>query len=210
MELGDNIQYNDNLERILAKEAEKCLALRWSHDKAERHTSRLNSWFVIPSIILSSLASASSFAGANLLPFKGSEIFIGFISLAVATINTLASYWGFSKKSEAHRISAISYARLHRWLMIELSIPRESRLSAKDLLKIVREEGDRMNEISPQLPEQVIKNFKKEFSKTTTAIPEILNGLDAVQIYKEPSKEPERKVEKIETKPEIKISLLSV
>ena len=185
MEMPDKIDYNDSLEIILSKEAEKCLALRWSHDKAQRWSASRNSWLMIPSILLSSLASAGSFGGDSLLPFSGSEKLIGFISLFVATINTIGSYYAFSKRAEAHRVSALLYGRLHRFLMIQLSIPRAQRISASELLKFVKEEVDRLNEISPQLPQAIIETFKKEFKETRTAVPEILNGLDPVVVVQE-------------------------
>jgi hypothetical protein len=186
MELSDKVAYNDSLELILSREAEKCLALRWSHDQAQRWTAARNSWIMIPSIVLSSLASAGSFGGSGLLPFEGADKLIGFISLAVATINTVGSYYGFSKRSESHRVAALLYGRLHRWLTFQLSIPRAQRIAAGDLLKVVKEEGDRLNEISPQLPTAIIALFKRQFAGTETAVPEILNGLDKVGIFKEP------------------------
>lgn len=185
MEISTNIDYNESLELILSEEAEKALALRWSHDAAQRWTANKSSWIMIPSIIMSSLASVGSFGGTNLLPFDGADKIIGFISLGVATINTIGSYYGFSKRSEAHRVAALLYGRIHRWLTFQLSLPRKQRIPAADLLKVVKEEGDRLNEISPQLPTTIIQKFKREFKHTTTAVPEILNGLGKVDVFKE-------------------------
>jgi hypothetical protein len=185
MDLSDSIEYNDSLEGILSKEAEKCLALRWSHDAAQRWCASKHSAIMIPSILLSSLASVGSFGGSNLLPFEGSDKLIGFLSLAVATISTIGSFYGFSKRAEAHRVAALLYGRLHRWLTFQLSLPRNQRIHAADLLKVVKEEGDRLNEISPQLPSTTIQQFKQKFQNTTTAVPEILNGLERVEVFHE-------------------------
>jgi hypothetical protein len=157
---------------------------------------------MIPSIILSSLASAGSFGGSGLLPFEGADKLIGFISLSVATINTVGSYYAFSKRAEAHRISALLYGKLHRFLVFQLSIPRIQRMPAPDLLKYVKEEGDRLNEISPQLPTAIVESFKTEFKSTATAVPEILNGLDSVKVVEEAFK--------LAEKPKPKVTVLSV
>lgn len=204
MQMSETVEYNDSLETILSKEAEKCLALRWSHDASQRWAASRNTYIMIPSIILSSLASAGSFGGADLLPFSGAEKVIGFMSLFVATINTIGSYYGFSKRAEAHRVAALLYGRLHRFLTIQLSIPRDQRISAGELLKMVKEEVDRLNEISPQLPLDIVGRFKQQFHGTETAVPEILNGLDKVTVYKEEVKEV------VEQKPEVKRPVVKV
>lgn len=196
------VEYNDSLELVLSREAEKCSALRLTHDKAQRWAAARNSFIMLPSIILSGLASAGSFGGTGLLPFSGADKLIGFISLTVATINTVGSYYAFSKRAEAHRISALLYGKLHRFLVFQLSIPRSQRMPAPDLLKFVKEEGDRLNEISPQLPTAIVVAFKRDFAGTTTAVPEILNGLDKVEVVEEE--------EKVVEKPKPKITVVSV
>jgi hypothetical protein len=59
-------------------------------------------------------------------------------------------------------------------------------MSAAELLKMTKESYDRLNEISPIIPSNIIEEFQHKFSKETTiSKPEIANGLEAIEIYKE-------------------------
>ena len=68
--------------------------------------------------------------------------------------------------------------------MIELSLPREQRMTATDLLKTMRDQIDRLYETSPDIPPITIAAFKKQYgdNKDITR-PEIANGLDPIHIY---------------------------
>jgi hypothetical protein len=71
--------------------------------------------------------------------------------------------------------------------MIELSLPRNERMAAQDMLKVVRDQLDRLHENSPQIPDQIISKFKKQFGTTTPEIskPDITNGLDPIYVHVE-------------------------
>lgn len=53
------------------------------------------------------------------------------------------------------------------------------------MLKAVRDETQRLEETSPQIPDVVIREFKKKFGDTTPEVtkPEITNGLDPIYVY---------------------------
>ena len=62
-------------------------------------------------------------------------------------------------------------------------------MAAHDMLKVVREQLDRLQETSPQVPDTIIMSFKKMFGSTTPDLskPEITNGLDPIEVYIEGS-----------------------
>lgn len=127
-----------------------------------------------------SIGSDALFGGSNI-----ANVAIGVISLGVATLNTVSSYFGWAKRSESHRIAASTYAKVYRFILIELALPRSERITAKDMLKIVRDQCDRLQETSPQVPDVVIEEFKKLFGSTTPDVkkPEITNGLDPIYVH---------------------------
>ena len=63
------------------------------------------------------------------------------------------------------------------------------KMVAHDMLKVIRDQLDRLQETSPQIPNSVIQSFKKIFGSTTPELskPEITNGLDPINIYEEGS-----------------------
>ena len=112
------------------------------------------------------------------------SIAIGGVSITVGILNTLGSYFSWAKRSEGHKGSSVQYGKLHRFLMIELSLPREQRMTATDLLKTMREQIDRLYETSPALPPPVIAAFKRQYGENKDiSRPEIANGLDPIHIF---------------------------
>jgi hypothetical protein len=110
---------------------------------------------------------------------------IGVLTLSVAILTTVSSYFAWAKRSESHRIATISYKKLYRFILIELALSRSERMLPKDMLKVVRDEAQRMAETSPQIPDPIIDDFKAKFGKSTPEVtkPEITNGLDPIYVY---------------------------
>jgi len=190
------VSWNSQLERVISDEGERCLCFSWLHSKSEKRFSKLNTYISIPVIVLSTIAGSASIGSKSL--FNGSEagnVCIGLVSLSVGLMNTVSSFFSWAKRSESHRIAAITYQKIYRFILIELALPRSERMAARDMLKIVRDQCDRMQETSPQVPEFVIKEFKEKFGGTTPNLkkPEITNGLDPIIIYSEKLASPKAK-----------------
>lgn len=181
------LEYNDHLEDLIASEAEKALVLRWLHNQAELRYSRFNTWITLPVITISTLAGTASI-GQDVLFGSSSEaapIGIGIMSLSVSILNVVASFFGWAKRSEGHRISGINYGKLHRWISIELALPRDQRVPAKHFLKEVREQIDRLNETSPAIPPSVVAQFRNTMKniKSDVSLPEVCNEIHCVTVY---------------------------
>ena len=161
---------------------------KWLHDKSQAAFNRANDWIAIPVIILSTLAGTGSIGSESLFAgnTQAASIAIGGISLFVGILNTIANYYGFAKRAEAHKIAAMMYDKLARQIRIELSLPRIERCPAEVLLKNVREQCERLSETSPLIPASLIVEFKRKFGETTPDIskPEITNGLDPFIVFR--------------------------
>lgn len=180
---SNSIEWSDSLEKLFKKSAEQFLCLRWTHDAAQRWTARQNTLLTVPVIILSGIASLGSVGSSSLLPFEKSEVLVGLISFTAGTLQTVSSYFGFARRAEAHRIAALSYEKLHRQLDFQLKAHRHERDPPGQLMKMIKDEADRLNEVSPQLPEWAIQQFKTKFPELKeVSVPSILNGLDPVEI----------------------------
>ena len=180
------ITWHNNLEEYFASTGEKCNCLSWCHKRAEELYSKRRTYIDLPVITLSavtgflSVGSSTMFEGET----KASSIGLGCISLLVSVLNVMGTYFSWAKRAEGHRISSIQYSRLYRSLMVELGLPREERQPPTILLKHVRDQYDRLQEISPLLPPEIIKIFNDKFhSDKEIAKPEELNGLQKIVIY---------------------------
>lgn len=180
-----DMRWNSQLEKILSQEGERALCYSWLHMHSQKQYTQWNTYITLPAIITSTIAGSASigskelFQNADLAP-----ILIGLLSLGVGVLNTVNSYFGWAKRSEAHKIAGVSYTKTHRFIMIELALPRSERMAAHDMLKVVREQLDRLQETSPQIPDPVIQRFKETFKEDNGITkPHITNGLDPIVVY---------------------------
>lgn len=197
----EDLRYNSHLEELVSSEAEKSLCLRWLHDQSEKRYSQFNTFIQFPIIVISALAGTLSIGSESL--FGGSEtapVAIGMMSLVVTILNVVSNFFGWAKRSEGHRISGINYGKLHRWISIELALPRDQRVPAKHFLKEIREQIDRLNETSPPVPQTVIDKFKREMKEIAkdVSVPEICNGIHNVAVYRGKNAEDEESQKKSE------------
>ena len=178
--------YNSHLEELIASEGEKALAFQWLHDQAEKRYTQFNTYIALPVIVLSTMSGTASIGQKELFGDTPiSSVVIGLVSILVGILNTVASFFGWAKRAEGHRITSITYSKLHRYISIELSLPREQRVPAKHFLKAIREQIDRLNETSPQIPQVVITAFRTRFEPVPAdiSVPEICNGLHKIEVH---------------------------
>ena len=181
-----NIHWTEMLEEYFASTGEKSHCLSWCHKRAEQIFSTRKTWIDLPVIIISGVTGFLSAGSPSLFSdAKLASISLGVASLFVSVLNTAGSYYGWAKRAEGHRISAIHYARLYRAITVELALPREERMQPHDFLKYVKDQYDRLQEISPLLPTEVITEFQHKFaSEKEISKPEEANGLEKITVYR--------------------------
>ena len=180
------ISWNDSLETLVAQESERCGGLSWLHTESERYFSLRNNSVAIPVIILSTVNGFLSGSSSTLFndPVT-SSIGVGLVSLFTGILSTLGSYFAWAKRTEAHRISGIQYQKLSRALAIELSLPKSERIGAQDILKVTKEQIERLMEISPAIPIAVVNLYKETFpDRDEIAQPEVIAGFKKVHVNK--------------------------
>jgi hypothetical protein len=186
VDVGKDVHWTPRLEEYFAQTGEKASGLAWVHKRCEQIYNRQKTYIDLPVAIGSaitgfiSVGSTTMFAGQQ----QTASIALGAASLLVSILNTVGSYYGWAKRAEGHRISAIHYAKLYRFLAVELTLPRDERMTPTALLKYVKDQYDRLAEVSPLVPDSVVDEFRSKFSKyTDVSKPEETNGLHKIEIY---------------------------
>lgn len=186
MDNPSDITWNHSLEKLLAEEGEKALGQAWLHNQCEEHFGRRSNWISIPVIVLSTLAGTASASANQFFPGQPqiTGLGIGSITIFTGILSTINSYFAFAKRTEAHRIADIQFNKVFRFISVEMTLPRNERIRAKDMLKIVREQIERLAETSPQVPEFICDRFRKHFGRDykDVAQPDITNGLRKINI----------------------------
>lgn len=189
-EFNEGIDWTPLLEDYFSSSGEKCHCLTLLHKQSESLYNNRRNWIDLPVIVGSALIGFLNAGSSSMFDDpKISSIALGIGSLAMGILNSFGTYFGWSKRAEGHRISAIQYAKLYRFLKIEMALPRNQRISPTDLLKRVKDDYDRLAEISPIIPDIVINDFKKKFGDhkyDDISKPEETNGLEKIVIYENP------------------------
>jgi len=186
------VSWNKELELYFRETAEKAHGRGWCHKRSESIFTFRRTLIDLPVIVGSGIVAFLN-AGSTSL-FKDpmtSSVALGVGSLIIGVLNTLGTYYNWSKRAEGHRIASIHYDRHYRFIRIQMALPRDERMTPPDLLKAVKDTEDRLQETSPILPNEVINEFQSKFgSNSDIAKPEETNGLECVKIFKESSLAP--------------------
>lgn len=179
-------------EHILAEWADKAMCYRWLHARANMLYSYLNALYTVPCIIISTLAGTANFAQAR-IPIKYQAMFamfVGGINIAGGIISTIQQFLKITQLNEAHRVSTISWDKFYRNIKIELAKHPNERIHVSHMIKMAKEEYDRLMETSPMIPDKIIMEFKRNFEKSDDyakiSKPEICDVLIATETFRNP------------------------
>jgi hypothetical protein len=179
-------------ENLMAEWSDKAGCYRWLHDRCEKKYSQLNMFITIPVIILSTLTGTANFALDGFIPAdnqdmkKYAQAGIGAVSIFAGILTTLGNFLRFAQGSESHRVAGISWGKFQRQIAVELAIHPNERIDAMDFLKICRAEMDRLIEQAPPIPDDIIKEFLKEFKdKKEIKRPEVVGGLEHTHVFED-------------------------
>ena len=152
--------WKDEHETILKGWGDKSLCFKMMHERANKRFWCLNAWFNIPVIIISTISGTSNFASSNFGNYADLIILVsGGLNIFSGILATIATYTGVAQQLEAHKFASISWDKFARKIQIELAKSRDDRARAKDFLKQASEEYNRLLEMSPILPNDIIRWF---------------------------------------------------
>lgn len=172
-----NAEWNEQHEKILVEWADKAICYRWLHSKSRIKYNTRNTWFTIPVIIMSTLTGTANFA-IDRIPeeYKGwYTVGVGSINIFAGILTTIQQFLKISELNEAHRTSSISWDKFYRNIKLELAKSREERMPAFQMLKMSKEEFDRLMETSPPISESIIHRFNTTFSGGQARVGKELN-----------------------------------
>jgi hypothetical protein len=175
----DDILWSEDHEGLLVEWADKGLCYRWLHTKSNLVYYRLNLWYSIPVIIMSTVTGTANFAFQS-YPKEVQDIasnIIGGINLLAGIITTVAQYLKIAELNEGHRVATIAWDKFYRNIKVELAKHPYERMPPLNFLKIYKEEFDRLIETSPDIKPAVIADFKNTFGNDTNN--------ERLEIYKE-------------------------
>jgi hypothetical protein len=159
------MEWSKEHEGILVDWADKAMCYRWLHSQANQKFTALTRIFTIPVIIISTLTGTANFAQDRVAPsFLDTFVMIvGGLNLLAGIISTIQQFLKINELNEAHRVSSIAWDKFYRNIKIELAKQPKERIPVGQMLKLCKEEFDRLMETSPIINEEIIKKFKTTF-----------------------------------------------
>lgn len=205
-------EWSHEHEDILIEWADKAMCYRWLHAKSNAMYYRLNALYTIPVIVISTLTGTANFA-VQRIPEEYQGLFLmaaGGFNILAGIISTIQQFLKITQLNEAHRVSSITWDKFYRNIKIELAKHPDERMNVVQMIKISKEEFDRLMETSPIIPDNIINVFKNTFQKTESyeeiIKPEIVDVLVSTNNYRNPWLADENKDKRMQEK--IKMSLL--
>ncbi len=152
-------------EQILVEWADKAMCYRWLHARSNAMFSSLNAWYTIPVIIISTITGTANFATERVPPEWQStfSMIVGGFNILAGIVTTIQQFLKITQMNEAHRVSSIAWDKFYRNIKIELAKHPDERMPVTQMIKICKEEFDRLMETSPTIPDKIIKQFKRDF-----------------------------------------------
>jgi len=188
-------EWSPGHEKILIDWADKAMCYRWLHARSHQRFSKINTYFTIPVIVMSTLTGTANFAQDRVPEYYRGyySMGVGFVNILAGIITTIQQFLKISELNEGHRVSAIAWDKFYRKIKVELSKPIQERQNITDFLKNCTEEFDRLMETSPIIQKNIIQLFQSTFSgkKMTDQQkesflklkkPEICDSLESVQL----------------------------
>jgi len=155
-------------ETILVEWADKAMCYRWLHTRANALYSTLNAWYTVPVIIISTLTGTANFA-QDRVPANYQGVFVMFVgafNILAGIISTIQQFLKITQLNESHRVSSIAWDKFYRNIKIELAKHPNERMHAVQMIKMSKEEYDRLMETSPNIPAEIILMFKTSFQNS--------------------------------------------
>jgi len=177
-------------EAILIEWADKAMCYRWLHSRANMLYSTLNAWYTIPVIVISTLTGTANFA-QDRVPLEYQSYYVmvvGGFNILAGIITTIQQFLKITQLNEAHRVSGIAWDKFYRNVKIELAKHPSERTPVTQMIKLCKEEFDRLMETSPVIPDKIVESFKKHFQNSDNYIkivkPEICDVLVSTDTFR--------------------------
>jgi len=158
--------WKEEEEKILEEWADKAQCFEWMHQKNHNIYKKKNGNYTIPVIIISTLTGTANFA-QDRVPEEYVSMFvmiIGSLNIIAGIVTTVSQYLKISELNEANRVAYLSWGKFYRDVKTELLKHPLDRMRPKELLKLSKNEYDRLVEISPPIPQKIIDEFNSKMT----------------------------------------------
>ena len=170
-------QWNKQHEELLEKWCIKLYAQMWLQQKSMYYFNRLNNILTYPTIIISSVSSATLFSTNN----NVIKYVVGGLTLATAIITGLTRHIKPAEKTQQHATALLQYQEMIHTITTCLNLPFNMREEPQLFIRDIETKMKTWNEKQAMPPPHVITWFEKRYGD----IDKILYDRKLLDIIKE-------------------------
>lgn len=163
------------MTRVLLKEwLSNSKIYRVLHAISYEHFDKINSQYVIPSIIITAISAGLAFS-VQIFPSESTiyiPVIVGVLNLVASTFTSIASFRKYPENAEGHRLASITFAKLSRKLQHKLSVNKKFDDS---FVELIRSDLDQLVEVSPAIPHSILAAFKEANKERNLILPSIID-----------------------------------
>jgi hypothetical protein len=184
----NKLKWTDQVENIFISWADKAIVYKILHEKAYKKNKLKNYAFTIPCVVLSTVLASATFAlsgDSNTIPKEYStyaQYGLGGVNIFIGILQTLQNFFKYAQMSEAHDSVSKQWYKLYRGINTELNIARNKRRDADEFMKFARLEFDRLIELSPDIPDNIVKSFKDNYIKKPDDVVDVNHKKEKISI----------------------------
>jgi hypothetical protein len=183
----EDARWTEDDDVILKEWVDKSACFKWLHEKSYKKYKKSYLKFMIPVIIISTLTGAANFALERIpdqVYQSYAQLVVGTFNIVAAIISTVSQFLKTAELKEGHNIAAKSWDKFNRLLKIELQRSPNERTNKREIFSFSVREYDRLVEISPDIPNDIINEFKDLYQDSLDLIkPEIAGYIVSSKVY---------------------------
>ena len=168
--------WNTHMEVLIKSWGEKAAGLRYLHDSAAGRWRCFSNKLSPASIVIGVLSSGVSLVSTSIEDedSKNAVLYaVGGVGLVSTFLQSLKKFYNSEEKAADHNAVARQFGSFYRYIVLQMSLSREDRLPSDQLSEWVNKEYERMQQEARPLSGEDIKKFKKHFSNSTQAVPDV-------------------------------------
>ena len=184
------MEWDHSVEKLLQKYCDESQTREALHRRSYYYYKKLTVFFNLPIIVLSALSGSLQFLSKGAAPEVEKHIVTGTASVSILTavLSAVASYLKIGESMSKHETSSNAWLLFHNELKHQLSLARDKREPAVEFLTSVKQQYDRLFELSPICSSGMIATIKKKINTHATEsfeTPTYLNGFRHTEVYED-------------------------
>ena len=183
------MQWDESIERLCARYCDESQIRIALHAKQYFFYRKQLKWFQLPIIILSACSGSVQFLSKS-FPIHESQIVTGTatLSIIVSIISSVMTYLKIGENKSKNEAAEISWQAFYNSISHQLSLKRVHREEPEKFLADVKQQYERLFELSPIPHRKFIMQVKKNVEKFGTEefqVPCYLNGFRHTEVWED-------------------------